>query len=192
MVFCFLYQFCPNPWGEARAEKTYRTSCEVEKNSCHRARRHLFLFFKPIFHVRLRLLSFTSSMLHLVWSRERNDKTLTPTPTGIFLMTASDWEFCVMTHKLQRSQEKQNVVLDLTYPEFIERWCALAWLSTWVMWRLHLRPMKRTRMEPSTSKKRLYVDYRNKDLQYLIVTFVRGTLKGLCQGDFADSWFKLS
>ena len=36
-------------------------------------------------------------MLHLVWSRERNDKTLTPTPTGIFLMTASDWEFCVMT-----------------------------------------------------------------------------------------------
>ena len=35
-------------------------------------------------------------MLHLVWSRERNDKTLTPTPTGIFLMTASDWEFYVM------------------------------------------------------------------------------------------------
>ena len=27
-----------------------------------------FLFFKSIFHVRLRLLSFTSSMLHLVWS----------------------------------------------------------------------------------------------------------------------------
>ena len=53
-----------------------------------------FLFFKSIFHVRRRLLSFTSSMLHLVWSRERNDKTLTPTPTGIFLMTASDWEFC--------------------------------------------------------------------------------------------------
>ena len=53
-----------------------------------------FLFFKSIFHVRLRLLSFTSSMLHLVWSRERNDKTLTPTPTGIFLLTASDWEFC--------------------------------------------------------------------------------------------------
>ena len=52
----------------------------------------IFLFFKSIFHVRLRLLSFTSSMLHLVWSRERNDKTLTPTPTGIFLMTASDWE----------------------------------------------------------------------------------------------------
>ena len=53
-----------------------------------------FLFFKSIFHVRLRLLSFTSSKLHLVWSRERNDKTLTPTPTGIFLMTSSDWEFC--------------------------------------------------------------------------------------------------
>ena len=53
-----------------------------------------FLFFKSIFHVRLRLLSFSSSMLHLVWSRERNDKTLTPTPTGIFLLTASDWEFC--------------------------------------------------------------------------------------------------
>ena len=33
-------------------------------------------------------------MLHLVWPQERNDKTLTPTPTGIFLLTASDWEFC--------------------------------------------------------------------------------------------------
>ena len=53
-----------------------------------------FLFFKSILRVRLRLLSFTSSMLHLVWSRERNDKTLTPTPTGIFLLSASDWEFC--------------------------------------------------------------------------------------------------
>ena len=62
-----------------------------------------FLFFKSIFHVRLRLLSFTSSMLHLVWSRERNDKTLTPTPTGIFLMTASDWEFCATVYREQRS-----------------------------------------------------------------------------------------
>ena len=40
-------------------------------------------------------------MLHLVWSRERNDKTLTPTPTGIFLMTASDWEFCVMIANIE-------------------------------------------------------------------------------------------
>ena len=77
-----------------RRELTERLVKSEKKHSCHRSRRHLFLFFKSIFHVRLRLLSFTSSMLHLVWSRERNDRTLTPTPTGIFLMTASDWEFC--------------------------------------------------------------------------------------------------
>ena len=44
------------------------------------------LFFKSRFHVRLRLLSFTSSMLHIVWSRKRNDKTLTPTLTGFFFV----------------------------------------------------------------------------------------------------------
>ena len=53
------------------------------KDTCHGSCRHLFLFFKSRFHVKLRLLSFTSSMLHIVWSRERYGKTLTPTRTHL-------------------------------------------------------------------------------------------------------------
>ena len=91
--FVFSINFAQTREGRPAHEKTYRTSCEVEK-ILSPIPPPSFLFFKSIFHVRLRLLSFTSSMLHLVWSRERNDKTLTPTPKGIFLLTASDWEFC--------------------------------------------------------------------------------------------------
>ena len=43
-------------------------------------------------------------MLHLVWSRERNDKTLTPTPTGVVLMTVSDWKFCA-TNNIEVGKE---------------------------------------------------------------------------------------
>ena len=71
-----------------------------------------FLFFKSIFHVRLRLLSFTSSMLHLVWAREGNDKTLTPTLTGMFLMTASDWEFCAT------GKSRLSVLANLSISQF--------------------------------------------------------------------------
>ena len=92
MVFCCLYQFARTREGRParrklteRLAKSKKILLPIPPPSC--------LFYKSIFHVRLRLLSFTSSTLHLVWSRERNDKTLTPTPTGIFLLTASDWEF---------------------------------------------------------------------------------------------------
>ena len=64
-----------------------------------------FLFFKSGFHVKLRLLSFTSSMLHTMWLRERNDETLTPTPTGIFWLNLSDWEFCA-TKKYTKSSTR--------------------------------------------------------------------------------------
>ena len=86
MVLCVLFQFCPNPWGEARAKATYRTSCEVEKHLVTDPAA-IVLFFKSRFLVKLRLFSFTSSTLHIVWSRERKDLTLTPNPTGIFLLT---------------------------------------------------------------------------------------------------------
>ena len=54
-------------------------------------------------------------MLHLVWSRERNDKTLTPTPTGIFLLTASDWEFWAACQLLmiKQSEVKLKPILSI-------------------------------------------------------------------------------
>ena len=96
--------------------KSEKTSSPIPPPSC--------LFFKSIFHVRLRLLSFTSSTLHLVWSRERNDKTLTPTPTGIFLLTASDWEFfttirLLLGYPLSEVQARISTKRPLSYTYYL-------------------------------------------------------------------------
>ena len=129
--FVFYINFARTREGRPARRKLTELLVKSKKLSCHRSRRHLFLLFKSIFHVRLRLLSLTSSMLHLVWLRERDDKTLTPTPTGIFLMTALDWEFCATgnTTSNQYLKNVQNTTSHLAYKanltrafgQFIER-----------------------------------------------------------------------
>ena len=48
-------------------------------------------------------------MLHLVWSREKKRQNTNPTPTGIFLLTASDWEFCAQSRALLEPAQERGV-----------------------------------------------------------------------------------